>query len=212
MRPSSRGGPSGGVVVTGFPSGLIVDPRKPSSARPRSSGFSVWQVPQNAWSRRRARACTRGTSPRPRCRRGTPRARSAASPWRRPRSRRPSALLRRRDQLAGGAALAERLLAERVEDRRGERHGRQGGAGGQYPQELAPAGLRALGLGMSRSFRQVERLTVRRRGGAGPRTLQRSRLPPQQVRHDPRHSRQHVQGTTRAGDSAHTRRGAMLPG
>ena len=58
MRPSSRGGPSGGVVVIGFPSGLIVDPRKPGSARPRSSGFRVWQVPQNARSRRRARAWT----------------------------------------------------------------------------------------------------------------------------------------------------------
>ena len=58
MRPSSRGGPSGGVVVMGFPSGLIVDPRKPRSARPRSSGFSVWQDPQKARSRRRARAWT----------------------------------------------------------------------------------------------------------------------------------------------------------
>ena len=58
MRPSSWGGPSGGVVVIGLPSGLIVDPRKPGSARPRSSGFSVWQVPQNARSRRRARPCT----------------------------------------------------------------------------------------------------------------------------------------------------------
>ena len=36
------------MVVIGFPSGLIVDPRKPGSARPRSSGFSVGQVPQNA--------------------------------------------------------------------------------------------------------------------------------------------------------------------
>ena len=57
MRPSGWGGPSGGVVVMGFPSGLIVDPRKPGSARPRSSGFNVWQEPQNARSRRRARAC-----------------------------------------------------------------------------------------------------------------------------------------------------------
>ena len=50
-------------------------------------------------------------------------------------------LLRRRDRLAGGAALAERHLAERVEDRRGERDVRQGGAGGQHAQELPPVGL-----------------------------------------------------------------------
>ena len=56
-------------------------------------------------------------------------------------------LFRRRDQLACGAALPERLLAERVEDLRGERDVRQGGAGGQHPQELAPVGLRGARVG-----------------------------------------------------------------
>ncbi len=68
-------------------------------------------------------------------------------------------LLRRRDQLARGAALAERLLAERVEDRRGERDLRQRGAGGQHAQKLAPVGPRDARSGMSRSSRQQD-LTV----------------------------------------------------